>query len=115
MTQSIDRSTRERAVQAPVPETVTRRHRPLTIGVGCFTVVATTGGTICGVATLTGASWRIAIMGATLLMLAGLGAVVLCVQNMIADRQDFYRRGHLDGWMRGWRGQEPGGEDPTFK
>lgn len=115
MTQSIERGTQRRAGQLQVPETVTTRHRPLIIGIGCFTAVTAAGGIAFSVATLTGSSWRVALVGATLLMLAGIGAAVLCLHNMIADREDFYRRGHLDGWMRGWHNQDPDGDSPLLK
>jgi hypothetical protein len=48
-------------------------------------------------------------------MLAGMASVVLCVHAMLADRQEYYRRGQLDGWMRGWRGQEPDVDDPLLR
>lgn len=115
MTQSIERGTRDRVMARPTSDSAARRRRPLFMGVGCFTAVVATGGAICSIATLFGASWRVALMGVTLLVLAGLGGVVLCLQWMLVDRQDFYRRGHLDGWMRGWRGQEPGGDDPILR
>jgi hypothetical protein len=47
-------------------------------------------------------------------MLSGLAATILIVHAMLADRQEFYRRGQLDGWMRGWRGQEPEVDDPLI-
>ncbi|MET0423610.1 MAG: hypothetical protein ABW046_07040 [Actinoplanes sp.] len=59
--------------------------------------------------------WREALAAATLSIFAVVGGAVLCVHAVIASRLEFYKRGHLDGWMRGWRGQEPQGEDPLFR
>jgi hypothetical protein len=59
--------------------------------------------------------WHVALAGTTVALLAAAGGVVLCVNAILADRQEFWRRGQLDGWMRGWRGQEPEVDDPLFR
>ena len=48
-------------------------------------------------------------------VMTGIGAGLLVTQSMVADRTEFYRRGQLDGWMRGWRGQEPDVDDPLLR
>ncbi|GAB1642503.1 hypothetical protein [Krasilnikovia sp. MM14-A1259] len=57
---------------------------------------------------------RYAIYGILLVAMASLAAGVLAVERMLAEREQFYRRGHLVGWMRGWRGQEPLNDDPLL-
>ncbi len=59
--------------------------------------------------------WHIALAGTTVALLAGAGGVVLCIHAMLADRHEFWRRGQLDGWMRGWRGLEPEVDDPLSR
>lgn len=58
---------------------------------------------------------HLAIYAAACLVLAGLSGAMLCLHCMLADRDEFYCRGQLDGWMRGWRGQTPEDGDPLLK
>lgn len=57
---------------------------------------------------------RFAIYAMLLLAVAALAGAVLAIANMFAGREEFYRRGHLIGWMRGWNGQEPLRDDPLL-
>jgi hypothetical protein len=59
--------------------------------------------------------WRTALAGSTLVIVAVVAGSVCTVNALIADRQEFYRRGKLDGWMQGWRGQEPTADDPLLR
>lgn len=45
-------------------------------------------------------------------MAAAVGLGLIGVDRLLAEREEFYRRGQLEGWMRGWRGQEPEADDP---
>lgn len=57
---------------------------------------------------------RFAIFSTLLLAIAAMAAMVLAIERMLASREQFYRRGHLMGWMRGWNGQEPLKDDPLL-
>jgi len=59
--------------------------------------------------------WRTAVVGGALLVVAVMAAAVCVIDALLADRGEFYRRGKLDGWMEGWRGQEPSADDPLLK
>lgn len=117
MTTSIDRDTRARARQQPDTDqsrtTVDRDH--LILGVRLFTagmVLMALGWLI---AAFTFAGWRSALAAATFFILAVLGGVVLVLDALLASRREFYQRGQLDGWMRGWRGQQPEVDDPLLR
>jgi hypothetical protein len=62
-----------------------------------------------------GQEMHIALAGAGGLVLAAIGGAVLCVERLLADRQEFYRRGQLSGWMKGWRGEAPDVDDPLLR
>lgn len=57
---------------------------------------------------------RFAIYATLLLAIAALAGAVLAIARMFAEREQFYLRGHLIGWMRGWNGQEPLTDDPLL-
>jgi hypothetical protein len=115
MTASISKETRHRAFRPSVGDDNQLGRPTLVIGVWCFTV--STG--LIGVAAMSWAfayvEWRTALTGATLLILSGAGGVVLCLRALLAARQKVYQRGQLDGWMRGWRGQDPEVTDPLLE
>lgn len=80
------------------------------------TAVAGPGGIVLAAVDLASAAdMRLLIAGVALVIVAALGAAVLCIDALLTDRGEFYRRGQLDGWMKGWRGQEPDAEDPLLK
>jgi hypothetical protein len=58
---------------------------------------------------------HLAVYAAACFVLAGLAGVLLVLRVMLADCEEFYRRGHLDGWMRGWNGQSPAADDSLLK
>lgn len=105
-----------RALKPPEP-TENAHQRPSTT-IRLVAVVAA-GTALTGVVLLTAAivleEWRTALIGSTLLVVSAIAGNVLVWDRLMADRQEFYRRGQLDGWMRGWRGQEPEGCDPLWK
>lgn len=59
--------------------------------------------------------WRLALLGSTLLVIASAAGVVLGVHLVLADRQEYFRRGELVGWMRGWRGEGPESGDSLLR
>jgi hypothetical protein len=116
MTQSIDRATREKAASPPVSESVTGDRTRLILGIRVFAAGALVAGIGLGVADLASEGHvHLVIPSATCFVLAALAATILIVNSLLADRQEFYRRGQLDGWMRGWRGQEPETDDPLLR
>lgn len=48
----------------------------------------------------------------TFIILAAIGGALLVIRRMLSTRQDYYRAGQLDGWMRGWNGQPPENHTP---
>jgi hypothetical protein len=72
-------------------------------------------GAVCVSVAFTLGEWRTGLTGATLIIISAMAGAVLICDRLMADRQEFYRRGQLDGWMRGWRGQEPTVDDPLWK
>lgn len=116
MTLSIHRTATAEAPGAEgAPEHPQRASR-LVIGVKTFTVVMSLSAAV--FTTLTaGHGWAQPWLAGAVVsfVLAGLGGTVLCLRAMLISRQAAYRRGHLDGWMRGWRGQEPGSDVPGLQ
>lgn len=117
MTISIGEDRRQRATEpARGPGHDRPRHELVVWGARAFAILASIGGVAMAVADLAGDGHVHLIMPAlTSFMLAGLAAVVLCVHAMLADRQEHYRRGQLDGWYRGYRMQEPDLDDPLLR
>ena len=117
MTQSIDRTTREKALRPPeVVAASTRKTSPLTIATWAFTV---TMSLLCvalaAIQLATVHDLYLAIYAATCGVMASIGGAVLAIKAMFVGDAEHYRRGHLDGWMRGWRGQEPEIHDPFLR
>jgi hypothetical protein len=59
--------------------------------------------------------WRLAVVGMVLVFLAAVSAGVWTVHLLLADRNEFYRRGLLEGWRQGWNGQPPDVDDPLLR
>lgn len=117
MTIEIGEDRKQRALHPPVAAAEAATG-PGTIiwGARAFAVLAAMTGVAMSVADLAGDGTVHLVMPAlTSFLVAGQSTVILCVHAMIAERGDFYRRGQLDGWMRGWRGQEPHTDDPLLK
>lgn len=116
MTQSIDRATREKAATPPGSEPVTPEPRTMIAAVAGVAALTAIAGVALGVADLAGhGNVHLVVPAMTCFVLAGLSSAVLAIHHMLADRQEFYRRGQLDGWMKGWRGQEPDVDDPLLR
>lgn len=79
------------------------------------TILAGAGAVGCLAISLITGDWHAALAGATLLILSTQGGAVLMINAMVCDRQEFYRRGQLDGWYRGYRMQVPEVDDPLFR
>lgn len=114
MTLSISAERRERARQ-PRSDDSPNRSKHLLRSIQIFTIATA----LIGVAGLTVAfcleDWRAAVAGGTSVVLAAFGGFVWCLHGMLADRREFYRRGHVEGWYRGWNGQEPNADDPLIR
>jgi hypothetical protein len=83
--------------------------------VKAFAATTGAGSLVCLTVAVMRDEWRIALIGSTLAVLAAVAAGVLTVNALLADRQEFYRRGQLEGWHRGWNGQLPETDDPLLK
>jgi hypothetical protein len=115
MTQSIDREQRQRASMPHLPESVTVTRAGLITAIKVFTCTTVLLGVIFAVCTLAYGGWRHPLAAMFFALTAVAGGTVLCFHAILADRQEFYRRGQLDGWYKGWRGQAPDVDDPLFK
>jgi hypothetical protein len=81
-----------------------------------FVIVSALAGASFLTAGLVLGEWHGAVVGSTLLIVSAVAAAVLAVNALLADREAFFCLGELDGWMRGWRGQEPrGADDPPLR
>jgi hypothetical protein len=117
MTISIDRATRERAKVPP------SNHKPLAAprdrlicGVRIFAAIAVAAGVALGAWDLAGDGGVHLIMPSVgCFVLASQATTILIVHSLLASHQEFYRRGQLDGWMKGWRGQQPDVDDPLLR
>jgi len=112
MTQTIHHGTRRHSLE-PLDEAV--RHRP------CIVTVARWFFGLMGLMTLatllpafTLDSWRWALAASTFAILALFGGLVIAIDMLMADRREFYQRGQLDGWYRGYRMQSPEIDDPLL-
>lgn len=116
MTQSISRESRTRVLQEPIAETTERRRDWQVIGVRIFTGLAVLAGVGLTVADLASSGrTHLIIPAATCFIVAAIGAAVLVLLAQIADRQEFYRRGQLEGWYRGYRMLLPEVDDPLLR
>ncbi len=115
MTISIDSDTRTRALQPSPEERKWLSPLRLAVIVGCGSAVLGFVGAASMAWAFATHEWRAALLGTTLMLLAGMGATVLCLRAMLAARQEFYRRGQLDGWRRGWTGEPPEVSDPLLR
>lgn len=115
MTLSIDRDTRQRALTkaAAGPDMIGRMR--LVAGIRWFTVTTSGAAVGCLVACFTHGGVHIMIAAATLCVVSSISGALWCGHALLADRLDFYQRGQLDGWIRGWRGQEPEVDDPLIR
>jgi hypothetical protein len=117
MTISIDRAARERASMPPAAEPKpSAGPRGLIIGLRIFVAVATAAGIALGVADLASDGHTHLVLPCVgSFILAGLAVNNLVHHYLLADRQEFYRRGQLDGWVKCYRGQAPDSDDPLVR
>lgn len=67
------------------------------------------------IAAVAGEGIHCVIGAATFAVLGLLGGVVIAIDMLMADRRDFYQRGQLEGWYRGYRMQSPEVDDPLLR
>lgn len=99
----------------PAERRPTTRLRRLIIGVTVFGVVAGLGGLVLAGLDIVLADAHLAVYAAACFVLAGLASALLVLKAMLADCQEFYQRGQLDGWYRGYRMQPPDVDNPLLR
>ncbi len=114
MSTEIDIERRQRALQPSTQDNTPRPGR-LVQAVRLLVCVTATAGVGCLVAAFCLDEWRTALAGSTLLVISAIAGAVWVINGLLAERNRFYQRGFLDGWMRGWRGQEPSTDDPLLR
>lgn len=116
MTIEIDHDRRTRALNAgAATHAPPAGHNGLLWAVGAFGAAAGVAGLVLAVLDAKTPGMHGAVYAAASFVLSGLAAAIVVINRMLADRQEHYRRGQLDGWMRGWRGQEPEVDDPLLR
>ncbi|WP_433368288.1 hypothetical protein ACQPZX_41275 [Actinoplanes sp. CA-142083] len=90
-------------------------HHPVMPAVKLFAGVTAVAGAGCLAAAFSVAEWRIALAGSTLVVLSAVASALWIADGLLADRHAFYRRGKVDGWYEGWRGQPPATDDPLLR
>lgn len=118
MTMSISKEQRRRAVDGLQPDQPAGRSRrtPMVRWLRTAAVVSGLAGVSASTIEIVTVEYlHLNPVAGAFFVLSGIAVAVLCVEAMLAERQEFYRRGQLDGWMRGWRGQEPDVDDPLMR
>lgn len=115
MSLSVGHDRHQRAMEAEEHQVHDAGPQWLLRGVRIFTVVTAMAGVGCLATAFSLNEWRTAMVGSTLTVVSAIGASLWCASTLLADRRTFYQRGHLEGWMRGWRGQEPEVKDPLLR
>lgn len=117
MTIEIDEDRKYRALHPPAAEAEpSGGSGRLIVGIRIAMIAAaTTGLVLAGIDIDIPRGMRLSIYAAACFTAAGLCGALLCLHAMLADRQEFFRRGQLDGWMKGWRGQAPEVDDPLLR
>ena len=109
MTASIDQKRHAAHPPEAAPDSDMRKPNRLIRGVRAFVALTALAGVVCLSVAFTLAEWRTALAGCTLVIVSAIASVVWAMDCLLADREAFFFLGELDGWMRGWRGQEPRG------
>jgi hypothetical protein len=116
MTTSIDRDAREHAVRTPeAADSDPGRSAMIMRGVRVFTAMAGAASIALVAVGIAQPSIHTSVAAAAALLLAAAGGSLLVAESMLADRQEFYRRGQLEGWRRGWNGEPPEVDDPLLR
>jgi hypothetical protein len=117
MTLEIGEERRQRALHPTekVAETAAGRSRLVT-GIGLFgAAVGVTGLVLVGLDIANDHGLHYTVYAAACFVLTGLAGSLLCFRAMLAECQVFYRRGHIEGWHKGWNGQLPETGDPLLR
>jgi hypothetical protein len=115
MTTSIGRDLQHHPSPPPEPADQPAPRRGLLRGIQAATGVAVV---ICGAFTtmaVTHEDLKYTVAACAWFTVSAIGAALLAGHAMLADRQDFYRRGQVDGWHRGYRMELPDVDDPLFR
>jgi hypothetical protein len=116
MTIEIDEARRQRALHPEVAQRAPSRRCTLVMGIWIAMLLNLVAAlALMGLDLAAPRGLRFSMFGATFLLIAAICGGLICFNAMLADRQEYYRRGQLDGWMRGWRGQEPEVDDPLLR
>lgn len=116
MTIDIDADRRARALAADTTQGDRAAAPRWMLGVRLAGIAATMGGfVLVGLSIGNPRAVHLAVYAVGAFIFAGFAGGLLVVNAIFADRAEFYRRGHLDGWMRGWRGQQPETDDPLLR
>jgi len=114
---SISNAQRLRALQPEgLDQTADRPRRTATVrwAIAAGILAGVSGITLATVEAVTPEYLYLNAWAATCFILCGLAVAVLCIESMLATREEFYRRGELAGWMKGWRGLPPDTDDPLL-
>lgn len=111
---SLDTEHRGRATSAAAPEEPDAA-TSLLRGIQAAVALAGIAAVAFAAAAIASSNLHFTVAAASALIICAIAASVLVGHALVADRRRFYQRGHVDGWVKGWRGQEPDIEDPLFK
>jgi hypothetical protein len=78
----------------------------------CTGVTAATGVASAAVDVASDGGLPALIVSCTAFVIAAIGSSLLVFNAILPTCQEYYRRGHLEGWIRGWRGQPPENDGP---
>lgn len=118
MTQSIDLAHVRTASLNTEEQGEAVRHRRALTAVKVLSVLAAAGSLVCLGGCLMSEEFSLHFIAgsATLAVLSSIGGSLLVLHALLTSRQDYYQRGVVDGWMRGWRGLPPEVDDaPGFQ
>jgi hypothetical protein len=112
MTQSIlPRSDRRTDRTDTAPEPPGRSHIITGVWI-CTGAAGTTGVATATIAVASDTGLSALIVSCTAFVIAAIGSSLLVFNSILPSCREYYRRGHLEGWMRGWRGQPPENDVP---
>lgn len=105
---SIDRTT-IRSSRSTAPRAITEQRSRIISWVRGYTGINLAAAAIQGGLAAAGDEYDVYLMvgGVGCLVMASLGWGLLCLKRMLSHREEYYRQGQLDGWIRGWNGQPP--------
>lgn len=118
VTRSISEATVQRAIN-PTPQVAVpkvRRSR-MVIAARMFAVAMLVSGAACQAAAIASDEYDMYLMVGMVgfYIISGMAVMLLCINRMISSREEYYRQGQLEGWVRGWNGQTPDARTPGFE